>query len=96
MTAGLCTRLATLATFGVVVHNLFLSTTNMHNNRAYLLIVLRISPPRRAGREFSVDAAMQTSALPPADTNGPAWLLLLLRFEACVVYGASGWSGCST
>ena len=40
MSLGLWTRVATAATFGVVTYNLFLSTTNLHANRAYLVIVL--------------------------------------------------------
>jgi hypothetical protein len=40
MTVGLLTRLATAVTFGVVAYNLFLSTTHVHNNRAYLTIIL--------------------------------------------------------
>src|SRR4051794_1921980 len=40
MAAGLCRRVATAATFVVVAYNLFLSETNVHNNRAYLVIVL--------------------------------------------------------
>src|SRR4029450_14031328 len=39
MSLGLLTRVATAATFGVVAYNLFLSTTNLHANRAYLVIV---------------------------------------------------------
>jgi hypothetical protein len=46
------TRVATAVTFAVVAYNLFLSTTNFHNNRAYLVIVLGIlalAPAAQAG-----------------------------------------------
>jgi hypothetical protein len=79
MSLGVLTRLATATAFGVVTYNLFLSTTHFHNNRAYLLIVLAalaVTPGR--GRILDVD--------------GPGWPLWLLRFEASVVYGASGFS----
>jgi uncharacterized membrane protein YphA (DoxX/SURF4 family) len=93
MTIGLWTRVATTATFAVVAYNLFLSTTNVHNNRAYLVIVLGLLAMAPCGREFSADAWLRTKrGLAPLDTNAPAWPLLLLRFEACAVYGASGFS----
>src|SRR5690606_39233879 len=68
------TRVATAATFGVVAYNLFLSTTHVHNNRAYLTIILAGLAVAPAGRR----------------PVGPGWPLWLLRFEAAVVYGASG------
>jgi hypothetical protein len=46
------TRAATVTAFAVVTYNLFLSTTNFHNNRAYLVIVLGIlamAPVAQAG-----------------------------------------------
>ncbi len=46
------TRVATVTTFAAVAYNLFLSTTNFHNNRAYLVIVLGIlamAPVAEAG-----------------------------------------------
>jgi uncharacterized membrane protein YphA (DoxX/SURF4 family) len=93
MALGLWTRVTTAVTFGVVAYNLFLSTTNVHNNRAYLVVVLGILAIAPCGREFSLDASLRTRrGLPPADASAPAWPLLLLRFEACVVYGASGLS----
>jgi uncharacterized membrane protein YphA (DoxX/SURF4 family) len=93
MTIGLWTRVATATTFAIVAYNLFLSTTNVHNNRAYLVIVLGILAVAPCGREFSVDGWLrQKRGLAPLDTNAPAWPLLLLRFEACAVYAASGFS----
>ena len=93
MSVGFCTRLATGATFGVVAYNLFLSTTHFHSNRAYLLIVLAALAVAPCGRELSVDAWLRRRrGLPPLDLRAPAWPLWLLRFEAAVVYGASGLS----
>jgi uncharacterized membrane protein YphA (DoxX/SURF4 family) len=93
MAAGLFTRVTTVTTFAIVTYNLFLSTTNMHNNRAYLLVVLAVLAVAPCGREFSADAWLRARrGLPALDTDAPAWPLLLLRFEACVVYGASGLS----
>jgi hypothetical protein len=93
MTLGLCTRLATVTTFGVVAYNLFLSTTHLHSNRAYLVIVLAGLAVAPCGRELSVDAWLRSRrGLPALDPRAPAWPLWLLRFEASVVYGASGLS----
>ena len=81
----------TVATFTIVTYNLFLSTTNMHNNRAYLLVVLAVLAVAPCGRELSADAWLRARRGRPAlPTDAPGWPLLLLRFEACVVYGASG------
>ena len=93
MTVGLATRVATATAFGVVTYNLFLSTTHVHNNRAYLAVVLAALAVAPCGRELSVDAWLRRRrGLPPLATSAPAWPLLLLRFEASVVYGASGLS----
>jgi hypothetical protein len=93
MALGAWTRVTVAVTFGIVAYNLFLSTTNVHNNRAYLVVVLAILALAPCGREFSVDAWLRKRrGLPPLDTAAPAWPLLLLRFEACAVYGASGLS----
>ena len=93
MSLGLWTRVATAATFGVVTYNLFLSTTNLHANRAYLVIVLAALAVVPCGRELSIDAWLRDRrGLPALDLRSPAWPLWLLRFEASVVYGASGLS----
>jgi hypothetical protein len=93
MSLGLWTRVATAATFGVVAYNLFLSTTNLHANRAYLVIVLAALAVVPCGRELSVDAWLRARrGLPALNPRSPAWPLWLLRFEAAVVYGASGLS----
>ena len=91
MTIGLATRIATVITFAAVTYNLFVSTTHMHNNRAYLVIVLAALAVAPCGREFSVDAHIRSRhGRPLLDPNAPGWPLWLLRFEASVVYGASG------
>jgi hypothetical protein len=93
MSLGAWTRIATSATFGVVAYNLLLSTTHVHNNRAYLVIVLGLLALAPCGRAFSVDAWWQRRRNPHAPTEtGPAWPLWLLRAECATVYGASGLS----
>jgi hypothetical protein len=93
MSLGLLTRLATTATFAIVAYNLFLSTTHVHNNRAYLVIVLGLLAVAPCGRELSVDAWLRRRRGRPAlDPSAPAWPLWLLRFECAAVYGASGLS----
>jgi len=93
MTVGLVTRLATATTLAVVAYNLFLSTTHVHNNRAFLAIVLAGLAVGPCGRELSVDAWFRRRrGLPRLPTSAPGWPLWLLRFEASVVYGASGFS----
>jgi Vitamin K-dependent gamma-carboxylase len=93
MSVGFCTRVATGATFAVVTYNLFLSTTHVHSNRAYLVIVLALLAVAPCGRELSVDAWLrERRGEPQLDPRAPAWPLWLLRFEAAVVYGASGMS----
>jgi hypothetical protein len=93
MTVGLLTRLATATTAVVVAYNLFLSTTHFHSNRAFLVIVLAGLAVAPLGRELSVDAWRRARrGLAPLAAVGVAWPLWLLRFEASVVYGASGLS----
>jgi uncharacterized membrane protein YphA (DoxX/SURF4 family) len=93
MSLGLLTRLATATTFAIVSYNLFLSTTNFHNNRAYLVIVLGLLAVAPCGRELSLDAWIRRRRGRPAlDPSAPAWPLWLLRFECAAIYGASGLS----
>lgn len=93
MSLGLWSRVATSATFGVVAYNLFLSTTHMHNNRAYLVIVLALLAAAPCGRALSVDAWLQgRRGRDTGDQTSAAWPLWLLRFECAAVYGASGLS----
>lgn len=88
---GLYAQLSAQLTFAGVAYNLFLSTTHVHNNRAYLVIVLGALAVGPCGRELSVDAWLRRRrGLPALPTDAPAWPLWLLRFEASVVYLASG------
>ena len=82
MTVGLRTRLSTAAVFAVVAYNLFLSTTHVHNNRAYLLIVLAALAVTPCGRELSVDAWWRRRSGRPAlpdDVTGLAAVAAALR-----------------
>ena len=93
MSVGLLTRIATAATFGIVTYNLFLSTTHVHNNRAYLVIVLAALAVAPCGRELAVDAWLrERRGLPRLNPCAPGWPLWLLRLEASAIYGASGLS----
>jgi vitamin K-dependent gamma-carboxylase len=93
MSLGFLTRLATATTFLIVAYNLFLSTTNFHNNRAYLVIVLGVLAVAPCGRELSMDAWVRRRRGRRAlDASAPAWPLWLLRFECAAIYGASGLS----
>lgn len=93
MSIGLWSQITTKVTFGVVAYNLFLSTTEMHNNRAYLFIVLGLLALAPCGRYFSVDAMLRKLRnKPPFEANSTAWPLWLLRFECSAVYAASGMS----
>ncbi|MEP7216762.1 MAG: HTTM domain-containing protein [Anaerolineaceae bacterium] len=93
MAIGLWSHVTTRVTFAVVAYNLFLSTTNMHNNRAYLVIVLALLAMAPCGRAVSVDAWLRVRRrLGTLDPTSPAWPLWLLRFECATVYGASGLS----
>lgn len=77
MTLGIAARAASVTAFAVVTYNLFLSTTNYHHNRAYLVVVL------------AAIAAAPTGDL-DAERTAPAWPLWLLRMEAATVYATSG------
>ncbi|HEU0074604.1 MAG TPA: HTTM domain-containing protein [Dehalococcoidia bacterium] len=93
MSLGLWSRVTTSATFGVVAYNLFLSTTHMHNNRAYLVIVLALLAAAPCGRALSADSWLRRRrGQGTGDQTSAAWPLWLLRFECAAVYGASGFS----
>ena len=69
----LLTRVATVTTFTIVAYDLFLSTTNMHNNRAYLMVVLAALAVTPCGRELSVDAWLRRrQGRPPFRPTRPA------------------------
>jgi uncharacterized membrane protein YphA (DoxX/SURF4 family) len=92
LTLGVVTRVAAWSTFSVVAYNLSLSTTNLHNNRAYLVTVLLILALAPSGRSLSVDAFAHARREPDFDRTTPGWTLWLLRFVSAVTYGASGLS----
>ncbi len=93
LAAGLATRTAAVVTLAVIVHHLGSSAVNVHNNRAFLAIVLAGLAVGPCGRELSVDAWWRARRGRPArPTEAPAWPLWLLRFEAVSLYGASGLS----
>jgi hypothetical protein len=90
MSVGLATRWAcALTTLAVGVH-LLVSTTHLHNNRAYLVAVLVGVTLAPAGRSWSVDRrlALRRGTAPPESM--PGWPLWLLRFSCSLVYAASG------
>lgn len=90
MAVGAATRVATAATASIVGYHLFLSTTHVHNNRAYLFAVLVILAMSRCGNALSIDAWRAERIGRPLAPDAPAWPLWLLRFECATVYGASG------
>ncbi len=92
MSVGLATRVASITTFAVVAYHLALSTTHMHNNRAYLVSVLAIIMMAPSGRALSLDARRADRAGTPLDPTMAAWPLWLLRFQCALVYAASGFS----
>jgi hypothetical protein len=94
---GLLTRVTSAFTTLVVGYHLAMSTTHLHNNRAYLFAVLLCVSFAPAGRSWSVDAWWQArwrrrQGLGPRPEVMPAWPLWLLRFECSLVYAASGLS----
>lgn len=97
MMLGLLARAATITVAVIITYDLFLSTTNFHNNRAYLVIVLAALAVTPCDRELALDARWRARwrarrGQPPLPTTSPGWPLWLLRFEAATVYGASGLS----
>ncbi len=93
MSVGFLTRVSTTSTFAVVAFHLSLSTTHVHNNRAYLVTVLAVLAMAPSGNVLSLDSARRRArGLDPAPATIPAWPLWLLRFECATVYGASGLS----
>ena len=74
MTLGLATRVVTATVAVIVAYDLFLSTTNFHNNRAYLVIVLAALAVTPCGRELSVDAWLRRRRGRAAAADGVAGL----------------------
>lgn len=93
MSLGAVTKVATVVTTGAVGYHLLVSTTHLHNNRAYLFAVLLGLSLAPAGRSYSVDRWWRTHrGLETLPELMPGWPLWLLRFESSLVYGASGFS----
>lgn len=93
MTIGLLTRVAAWATFGVVAFHLLISTTHVHNNRAYLVTILLLLAMSPTGRSWSADRWLAgRRARPPVRETTAAWSLWLIRFACATVYFASGFS----
>jgi hypothetical protein len=92
MTIGLATKIATGVTFTIVAYNLALSTTHLHNNRAYLVTVLLILALAPCGTAFSTDSWRRRRRGAVAAPTAPGWTLWLLRLTSAVTYGASGLS----
>lgn len=93
MSAGAATKTATIVTTSAVGYHLLVSTTHLHNNRAYLFAVLVGLSLAPSGRSFSVDRWWRARrGHDPLPEVMPAWPLWLLRFECSLVYAASGFS----
>ena len=91
--AGIATKAATIGTATAVGYHLLVSTTHLHNNRAYLLAILVGLALAPAGRSLSVDRWWRRRrGRDPRPEEMPGWPLWLLRFECALVYGASGFS----
>ena len=93
MAIGLATRTSAVTTTVVVGSFLLVSTTHLHNNRAYLFAVLLGVALAPAGRSWSIDRLVRRwRRSTPLPETMPGWPLWLLRFESALVYGASGLS----
>jgi vitamin K-dependent gamma-carboxylase len=93
MSLGAATKVASILTTTAVGYHLLVSTTHLHNNRAYLFAVLVGVSLAPAGRSLSVDRWWRgRRGLVPFPEVMPGWPLWLLRFECSLVYGASGFS----
>jgi hypothetical protein len=91
MAAGAATKASTIITATAVGYHLLVSTTHLHNNRAYLFAVLVGVSLAPAGRSWSVDRWWRRRrGLEPLPEVMPGWPLWLLRFECSLVYAASG------
>lgn len=91
MSVGAATKVASVATTTAVGYHLLVSTTHLHNNRAYLFAVLVGISLAPAGRSFSVDRWWRIQrGLDPLPEVMAGWPLWLLRFESSLVYAASG------
>ena len=93
MSVGAATKAASVVTTTSVGYHLLVSTTHLHNNRAYLFAVLLGVSLAPAGRSWSIDRWWRARrGLDPLPETMAGWPLWLLRFESSLVYGASGFS----
>lgn len=92
MALGAAARVATATTFAVTALHLLISTTHLHNNRAYLVTVLGILAMAPCGRVWSVDAMVEARRAGRSDELVPGWTVWLLRFAYATVYFGSGLS----
>jgi vitamin K-dependent gamma-carboxylase len=93
LAAGAATRVSAVTTTAAVGYYLLMSTTHLHNNRAYLFAVLVGVSLAPAGRSWSLDRLVRARRrLHPLPETMPGWPLWLLRFESALIYGASGFS----
>jgi uncharacterized membrane protein YphA (DoxX/SURF4 family) len=90
LAVGLCTRVANVVVFVVVAGNLLVSQTHVHNNRAFLAILLGGLALLPSGGAGSVDAWRRRRRGERSRTTGLVWPLLLLRVQVSLVYAASG------
>ncbi len=75
-----------------MAYNLTLSTTHLHNNRAYLVTVLLVLAMAPCGWSLSVDGWLAGRRQVERQPDAAGWTLWLLRFVSAVTYGASGLS----
>ena len=93
LATGTATKTASVLTTTAVGCHLLVSTTHLHNNRAYLFAVLLGLSLAPAGRSWSVDRWWRArSGRAELAEVMPGWPLWLLRFESSLVYFASGFS----
>lgn len=93
LAAGAATKVASIITTTAVGYHLVVSTTHLHNNRAYLFAVLVGLSLAPTGRSWSVDRRWRRRrGLAPLPEHMPGWPLWLLRVQCSVVYAASGFS----
>ncbi len=86
VTVGLFTRPALWYLAGFVGYNLFLTLTEFHHNRAFLLVLLIGTALMPVGGALSLDSLR----IPQVSTTGVRWPLTVLRYQVAAVYLASG------
>jgi uncharacterized membrane protein YphA (DoxX/SURF4 family) len=89
---GAFTRVTVVYVWAFITWNTFLSQTNFHNNRAYLIVIVGGLALSRCGHAWSLDAWWARRRGRPLAITMPGWPLWLMRFEASAIYLASGTS----